>query len=125
MQDWQPIETAPKGQLVLVYSATFVLAHFNTYYDMWIGTARDSEDTKMLNRASTRPTHWMPLPQPPRRLPTREQTMQAFDDAVCRLNQKGFVTAPSPVPGLTLVDKPACRSELTRGEVIDLAARVL
>lgn len=61
--EWQPIETAPKDEAVLVYRNCFIIAHFNSVAGRWIGYGWDSADT--LNMLTTPPTHWRPLPSPP------------------------------------------------------------
>lgn len=59
--EWQPIETAPKdGTDILVYekykdSEYIVVASNHGFY--W---AFDDRDTEI------NPTHWMPLPEPPK-----------------------------------------------------------
>lgn len=55
--EWQPIETAPKGEVVLVYSSHGVdIAHFGLLYEGWLDENYEDID----------PTHWMPLPPPPK-----------------------------------------------------------
>jgi hypothetical protein len=70
--DWQPIETAPKdGTRVLVYSndkrqavAYCDLINMGGFYDepirVWNVNGWLSGDTGFI------PTHWMPLPEPPK-----------------------------------------------------------
>ena len=58
MSEWQPIETAPKdGTIVLVWSENSgrVIDHYAEDYRSWY------RFTKYLQ-----PTHWMPLPKPPK-----------------------------------------------------------
>jgi hypothetical protein len=68
---WQPIETAPKDEMVLVWSedgwaicAELVsMSDYGGYDDfgecyMWVS----DDDLRLLFF----PTHWMPLPEPPR-----------------------------------------------------------
>ena len=68
--DWQPIETAPKdGTRILAYwPADSFYAHemqCETWFgqslgrDCWQSPYEDADD-------STSPTHWMPLPEPPK-----------------------------------------------------------
>lgn len=69
--DWQPIETAPKDQSILVYGVwqselggstdepCIWMAWFS--YDMWHVEGTDYYACYVIN-----PTHWMPLPQPPK-----------------------------------------------------------
>ena len=62
---WQPIETAPTDKAVLVYCHGFSVAHWNTAYKKWIVYGAETECTRMMN-TRYRPTHWMPLPDPPK-----------------------------------------------------------
>lgn len=64
---WQPIETAPKGVRVLVFDGTDVfesswgkVSHVPIYG--WLNLHNGPEDVELLD---PRPTHWMPLPEPP------------------------------------------------------------
>lgn len=51
MSAWQPIETAPENERVLVLRGRWVeVGMFSTTYDEWVPLAN--------------PTHWMPLPEP-------------------------------------------------------------
>jgi hypothetical protein len=59
-KDWQPIETAPAGQWVLTYFGQFN-GPCNVLSKMDDGTWVDEDDA---NYAT--PTHWMPLPDPPK-----------------------------------------------------------
>lgn len=55
MSEWQPIETAPKdGTWFLAYEA-----------DVPMYTAHWDEDGWYDLEWKCRPTHWMPLPEPP------------------------------------------------------------
>ena len=57
---WLPIETAPKdGTDVLVYSlGRVVSAYFSKSQDEWLEVIH--------NYSFYAPTHWMPLPEPPK-----------------------------------------------------------
>ena len=65
MGEWQPIETAPKdGSRVLTYSLGLVgtgryITKFGSYSDrmFWYSDQLDR---------SYEPTHWQPLPEPPK-----------------------------------------------------------
>lgn len=76
MTDWQPIETAPKDEMVLVWeedgwvrcAELVLMSDFGGYepdeWDdggvrMWIG-----DDDRPLDFD---PSHWMPLPPPPKK----------------------------------------------------------
>jgi len=58
---WQPIETAPKdGTSVLVYDeGIIVISH-------WIGESDDMLGWWDNGIMDPSPTHWMPLPEPPK-----------------------------------------------------------
>lgn len=71
--EWQPIETAPKDTYCLVTGGT------NVYYGFFDGNRWMVENRGLIGNESdttqslwmrpskeTPPTHWMPLPQPPR-----------------------------------------------------------
>lgn len=65
-QQWQPIETAPKDEIILMWLGLPLLPAIgrwwgkvgNTNYNCWANVyGRNVIDMK--------PTHWMPLPEPP------------------------------------------------------------
>lgn len=59
--EWQPIETAPKGVYILIYTEYKVT-------DVAFDDAKNNR-RKFLNRECNyvgKPTHWMPLPPPPK-----------------------------------------------------------
>lgn len=62
MSEWQPIETAPKdGTPILVADSgpyAFVV-EWNNKHRAWLGA----------DRSAWEPTHWMPLPEPPKESP--------------------------------------------------------
>lgn len=66
--EWQPIETAPKtGEKFLVYRP----AHDGDYIpvvgeDYWGSNMFNPEGCWMRSRSDCPPTHWMPLPKPPK-----------------------------------------------------------
>ena len=76
MSDWKPIESAPKdGTQVLItggtaevcdYQATFVgavgIAFWDVTRDHWHGNEANAHDEFYVHK----PTHWMPLPEPPK-----------------------------------------------------------
>ena len=80
MSEWQKIETAPKdGTYILIIDATAKTpeadkVHFGPVmradYAWRCGDAEDWEKDRKLARevlgAYEEPTHWMPLPQPPK-----------------------------------------------------------
>lgn len=57
--NWQPIETAPSGTMLLFCSMKADLASDWCYVD-WLVDGRLCRD-----RSRPDPTHWMPLPPPP------------------------------------------------------------
>jgi len=66
--EWRPIETAPKtGEKILVYRPVH-----DGYYipmtgeDYWGSTMFDPEGCWMRSRQDCQPSHWMPLPKPPK-----------------------------------------------------------
>jgi hypothetical protein len=65
---WQPIETAPKDErYILAYfgnSKKWPLAIAIAYQPSGCGSYRDASDDVYF---STKPTHWMPLPEKPSR----------------------------------------------------------
>lgn len=71
VEGWQPIETAPKGELVLIHSpdaadwysvciAHFVPSQFPGDEDAWY-----SQEEDITQPIDAWPTHWMPLPDVP------------------------------------------------------------
>lgn len=66
--EWQPIETAPKDTTVLLYGAKRLemCVGMNHSRDGWV-TDTTSEWLSMYT-----PTHWMPLPEPPKKKPSVE-----------------------------------------------------
>lgn len=56
--DWQPIETAPRGEMLLLYqprTTSRMALPERMIVDSWRGPGYFHRDT----------THWMPLPPPP------------------------------------------------------------
>lgn len=69
-REWQPIETAPKDYRVrvLVYDASWCGGAPRITVTNWIGYRNvkgDVIEEKGSFSGVTRPTHWMPLPDPP------------------------------------------------------------
>ena len=56
MTDWHPIDTAPKGVLVLVWGNGPVRFGYLDELGNWRARHRGP---------ITDPTHWMPIPEPP------------------------------------------------------------
>lgn len=67
---WQPIDTAPKDQMVLVYgrACNFRLAYYDPHEARWM--------TIPGMWGVGRPTHWMPLPAPPDEAQQQTPTVQ-------------------------------------------------
>lgn len=69
MSEWQPIETAPRdGTLVLLWwDGDFAPVGF--WQDGWVYTmtqARNLDGAVIDILLGYEPTHWMPLPEPPK-----------------------------------------------------------
>ena len=68
MSEWKPIETAPKGEWVLLFEpdaefGTVDMTHWiaKWRYSDWDEGWFDQDDALVVSN----PTHWMPLPAPP------------------------------------------------------------
>jgi len=62
MSEWQPIETAPKdGTMILVCWAG---SGMHPIVSRWL--LRSMAWTHPFNKPVNPPTHWMPLPEPPK-----------------------------------------------------------
>lgn len=73
MSEWQPIESAPKdGAYIMVYPPTFnnVVSCASWDEDKYARFPRPfwrrTDSNKIYDSRSTPPTHWMPLPEPPK-----------------------------------------------------------
>jgi hypothetical protein len=65
--DWQPIETAPKMRAILLYASGYVVGHFNTTnMKWWVETDGTGTAGERNLNSFNGPTHWMPLPEPPK-----------------------------------------------------------
>ena len=79
MSDWQPIETAPKdGTAVLGYDPS------DGYLCIYVVRWREGEWREAAGEeyGRWRPTHWMPLPSPPRKrkpAPMKERASRSSD----------------------------------------------
>jgi hypothetical protein len=69
MSQWQSIDTAPKGKVVLLWGPTDIsdngtITNWKMETGYWI---RDGWiwDGRSLRPYDVKPTHWMPLPEPP------------------------------------------------------------
>ena len=65
--EWQPIETAPKNETRILVCATLrgaslgsgrdvAIAWWDAHYEIWVTGFQNNPE----------PTHWMPLPEPPK-----------------------------------------------------------
>lgn len=72
MTDWKPIETAPKDKAILVCcdsGAVFAVRWGPLADDEWVilgGSDMDYRDQQGRLMRKRVPTHWMPLPDPPK-----------------------------------------------------------
>lgn len=57
MNEWQPIDTAPKD-------GTQILACFKGQFD-WVIFIAHSDKSRVWAAGYASPTHWQPLPKPP------------------------------------------------------------
>ena len=68
MNEWQPIETAPKdGTTVLLFSPGYgrwLGSH--TGKPVWYCSKIGDRDIPPPKSEISKPTHWMPLPEPPK-----------------------------------------------------------
>ncbi len=67
MSEWQPIETAPKGETILLLFRWGIAASGKARYGNLGEPSQDTFDWRCdcCGRFST-PTHWMPLPESPK-----------------------------------------------------------
>jgi hypothetical protein len=63
--EWQPIETAPKGRAVLVACEFDYPGDWRIKLGSYLPDHPDQFHGWLIHGASWKPTHWMPLPQPP------------------------------------------------------------
>ena len=63
-RDWQPIETAPKDQEILVYTRPWgpIVASFSEEFGEWLSRMQVPVSIKEKDEL---PTHWQPLPAAP------------------------------------------------------------
>lgn len=64
MSEWQPIETCALNEIVLIYDN-------NLQYSIVVGCKTESVDgtfyySDVIDGYPYNPTHWMPLPEPPK-----------------------------------------------------------
>jgi len=77
MTEWQPIETAPKDNtLVLLYAKIDPDPNFSDFmdvgywetYNFWLGPVPPEGPCWNWSLSEHQPTHWMHLPEPPRQV---------------------------------------------------------
>lgn len=71
MREWQPIETAPRdGTRILAFGGGLgeiaEVVSYNERVGCWNAPNDTLDDTDYEPDGYIRPTHWMPLPLPPR-----------------------------------------------------------
>jgi Protein of unknown function (DUF551) len=72
MSEWQPIETAPTMRTILLFAATDIgddgsVKNWRMETGFWsMGHAGWKWGGYELRPYSVQPTHWMPLPEPPK-----------------------------------------------------------
>lgn len=70
MSDWQPIETAPKDGARILLAPLMVVASWDFGDEEWIIAVQEFDDPRigklMYCHYAEGPTHWMPLPEPPK-----------------------------------------------------------
>ena len=69
-ETWQPIESAPKDQEILVYTRPWgpIIATLSEEFGEWLSRMQVPVSIKEENEL---PTHWRPLPEPPESVPDR------------------------------------------------------
>ena len=64
--NWKPIETAPKdGTPLLAWDGDVFVAYYDVSVNYRGQECKILIDKRRGEWAGSRPTHWMPLPQPP------------------------------------------------------------
>lgn len=66
--EWQPIETAPDGVMLLFADMQAAEAR-NWAFCGWRHNGLRGNAVQMPDRTAANATHWMPLPQPPKDTP--------------------------------------------------------
>lgn len=60
---WQPIDTAPKGEIIIGYFPP--IANVHETYNLMVQETWWAGDRWMTVHPEQQPTHWMPMPPPP------------------------------------------------------------
>lgn len=66
MADWQPIATAPKDQVIDVFCNGKRYANVHRTSDKGWGAWANEEGAIIIHEHWNWPTHWAPLPEPPK-----------------------------------------------------------
>ena len=61
VSEWQPIETAPEGVMLLFCSMSATIESRDWCFVDWLVNGRTCSGVRRFGT----PTHWMPLPEPP------------------------------------------------------------
>lgn len=61
--NWQPIETAPHGEILCAFQHGGIAVCEKGFSGFWHTPYGYTQEPNML------PTHWMPLPEPPKETP--------------------------------------------------------
>ena len=70
--DWQPIKTAPEGEWIMVYGedshhvALNEMTDWDGFYDKPVRAWMSDDGCWVHPDDGFKPTHWMPLPEPPK-----------------------------------------------------------
>lgn len=92
MSDWQPIETAPKDGQFIAFARGASGSPMDVFYGVaeWVEKKSGGFVEGWFWNYAIRPTHWMPLPEPPILLSQEE----AFQRAVKAGMWNGLVSKP-------------------------------
>jgi hypothetical protein len=121
MNDWQPIDTAPKD-------GTRMLLYPGDAFDVETGSFRDGCTTRPHNDDGypLEPSHWMPLPKPPENQPltTPPVDLGRIEQCVAFLDDQDPATQYAAVQGI-LDAAPALVAELRELRAIQERAKAL
>lgn len=65
-QGWQDISTAPKDKIIFLANTEYAEFYCRFHKGNWCFWGIDDFDSMSWMRLSFKPTHWMPLPEPPK-----------------------------------------------------------
>jgi hypothetical protein len=67
IDDWRPIDSAPKGTMIMIYARPYMAVAFADPDNEFAWTMDDGHDFfRCTRRQLQNPTHWVPLPEPPK-----------------------------------------------------------